>query len=379
MPRSKYEKNSQTFNEPESRKGRRIAFALAIFFCIIFAAGIAVITKISGINDSSVLSNSNIDFDIKTNEDSQETENIVITLFGDKNTLVIKGESYLESGCHAIDASNKENIDNIKASGYVDTSKPGTYEITYTATNKSGQFAKATRSVKVVDSFEKGNAKTIPVCMYHYVYDSSNQPSQLDNNWIEGSKFKQEMEWLKANNFYYPSYEELIAFVEGSKTLPNNSVILTFDDGMPQFLDTGISILEELEIPATSFIICDDSDAKEKVLSHPGKFVQYQSHSYAMHHAGSGIGHGGIIHKSSYETIVADQERAKEMLGNEIAYAYPFGDYNDTAKSALSAAGVKCAFTTENRQVRKGDDLLALPRVRINGSYTLEQFISVVS
>ena len=316
--------------------------------------------------------------DTKT-QSTEESDDIVITLFGDENTLVLKGEEYIESGAHAVDSVNKVNISNIAITGSVDTSKTGDYEVKYTATTDSGKTKTATRKVSVVDSFDGGNAAAIPVLMYHYVYDSTNKPDEVDNNWIEASLLRQEVQWTKEQNFYYPSYEELVAFVNGKKSLPNKSVIFTFDDGKPEFLQSGLPIFEELKVPATSFIICNNEDAKDKVFNNPSKYVQYQSHSYAMHQAGSNVGRGGRIHACSFDEILQDQNTAVELLGNKQAYAYPFGDNNETAQSALAQAGVECAFTIENRMIKAGDNTMALPRVRINGSYDLETFKSLIS
>lgn len=310
-------------------------------------------------------------------ESGSVSDSIVMTIYGDRNTRVLKGEEYLEAGCHATDTQNRENISDIAISGNVDTGRAGTYEIKYSATSKDGRQNYATRTVTVEDDFEHTNY--VPVCMYHYVYDDSNKPETVDNNWMHASTFEEELKYLSENDYYYPSFEELASFVEGKHSLPDKSVILTFDDAMPQFLMTGVPLLDKYKIPATSFVICNDEDARDKIMNYASQFVQYQSHSYAMHRGGSGIGRGGVIHSSSREDIIADQKKASDILGTNVAYAYPFGDNDETAQSALQEAGVKCAFTIDNKQVKVGDNLYALPRVRINGSFNLQTFVSQIS
>ena len=364
------------------QKRKRTIIGVVVVFCLLLAGVFAYanLSKTAKVEDrpqdSLTVNDKGSTGETQT---AQESNDIIITLFGDENTLVLKGEDYIESGAHAVDSANKVNVSNIQISGSVDTSKTGDYEIKYTATSDSGKTKTATRKVSVVDSFEGGNSSAIPVLMYHYVYDSTNKPSDLDNNWIEASLLRQEVQWTKDQNFYYPSYEELVAFVNGKKSLPNKSVIFTFDDGKPEFLTSGLPIFEELQVPATSFIICNNDDAKDKVFNNPSKYVQYQSHSYAMHQAGSNVGRGGRIHACSYDEILADQKTAVDLLGNSQAYAYPFGDNNETAHKALADAGVECAFTIENRMVKAGDNTMALPRVRINGSYDLETFKALIS
>ena len=366
--------------QKRKQKRRRIILSLVLVACLLtfgFLACTSLLNKtgVEQTQQDSLVANDKVS---GNSEDVNESSDVVVTLFGDENTIVLKGEEYIEAGVHAVDSVNKVNVSNIDISGNVDTSNVGEYEVKYTARSDAGRTKTATRKVSVVDSLEGGNATAIPVLMYHYVYDSTNKPADLDNNWIEASLLHQEVAWTKEQNFYYPSYEELVAFVQGKKSLPYRSVIFTFDDGKPEFLTSGLPIFNELKVPATSFIICNNDDAKDKVLNNPSEYVQYQSHSYAMHQAGSNVGRGGRIHACSFDEILADQKKAVDLLGNSQAYAYPFGDNNETAHKALAEAGVKCAFTIENRQIKPGDNTMALPRVRINGSYSLEQFQKMI-
>ena len=367
----------------KQRRKRKIVISLGVVCVLIVGVfALATLSKKPEVEEyaEDTLQATEIKRETATKEKTSEHSNdIVITLFGDENTFVLKGEQYIESGAHAVDSVDKVNIPNIAISGNVDTSKIGDYEVKYTATSNMGKTNTATRKVTVVDSFEDGNSKAVPVLMYHYVYDGTNKPDELDNNWIEASLLRQEVQWTKDQNFYYPSYEEIVAFVQGNKSLPNKSVVFTFDDGKPEFLESGVPIFNELQVPVTSFIICSNGDAKDKVFNNPSKYVQYQSHSYAMHEAGSNVGRGGRIHACSYDEILQDQNRAVELLGNKQAYAYPFGDNNETAQKALADAGVECAFTIENRMIKQGDNTMALPRVRINGSYDLETFKALIS
>jgi len=67
------------------------------------------------------------------------------------------------------------------------------------------------------------------------------------------------------------------------------------------------------------------------------------------------------------------------MLGSGEAFAYPFGDYTDTCEAAVKEAGFLCAFTTEYGKVHPGDDPYLLPRIRVNGGCTPEEFARDIS
>ena len=73
----------------------------------------------------------------------------VITIIGSNPATVNLGATYTDAGATAVDAVDGTVA--VTTSGTVDTSVAGTYTITYTATDKSGNKATATRTVNVVN------------------------------------------------------------------------------------------------------------------------------------------------------------------------------------------------------------------------------------
>jgi len=84
---------------------------------------------------------------LETNGDSTPP---VITLNGDSNITLTKGSNYIEQNATAIDAVDGR-VDVI-ITGTVDTSTIGSYTLTYTATDNSGNSASIERKIDVVDS-----------------------------------------------------------------------------------------------------------------------------------------------------------------------------------------------------------------------------------
>lgn len=304
-------------------------------------------------------------------------DDVVMTIAGDRDTYVLKGEEYIEAGCHAVDPDVGDITSSIETTGTVNSNALGDYEITYTATTADGAKAQAKRNVHVVNSFD-AFAQDIPVLMYHYVYSADDVPSDMNNNYILNTKLAEQCAYLRDNDFYFPSHQELRAWVDGTHTLPAKSVILTFDDGEAGFLKHGIPVLEEYEVPATSFVVA--KDAAQNVVDYASPFVQFESHSYDMHRAGSNVGKGGIIHALSQQEIYDDIMASNEVTGGDgaVAMAYPFGDNNEAAWAALDDAGVLCAYTVKNDRIHVGDNPMALNRVRLSGEYSLDSFVGLV-
>ena len=304
-----------------------------------------------------------------------DANQLVIGLKGCENTVVREGDPYIESGAFAIDKVNGPvSSKKIKISGTVNTSKPGEYTVKYTA--KAGyQTKKVIRKVTVIakDEFD-ADTDGIPVLMYHYVYGKEEVPDDLSVNYILNDDFEEQLKYLTENDYYFPSFAELRAYIDGKIALPKKSVILTFDDAQHGFFAYGMALLEKYEVPATSFVI-GTQNGDDKVRVNANAYIQFQSHSYDMHKSGGNIGHGGVISAMSKDEIVADLSKSFKQVGNSDAFAYPYGDYTDTALEAVEESGVLVAFTTEGGKVEVGEDYRKLPRVRVSGGNSLQSWI----
>ena len=73
----------------------------------------------------------------------------VVTITGDNNVIVELGETYTDAGATATDLSGTVAV---VTTGTVDTNSVGTYVITYSATDASGNTGTATRTVIVEDT-----------------------------------------------------------------------------------------------------------------------------------------------------------------------------------------------------------------------------------
>lgn len=303
-----------------------------------------------------------------------EDGRIVMQVNGDEDTYVKQGEDYIESGARAYDKKEDFLTDGIKTSGSVDTSKTGDYDVTYTVRNSENMEASITRTVHVVDDMDV-DTDGISVLMYHYVYDEGNPPAKMDANYISSTKLEAELKWLSDNGYYYPSFAELRAYLEGTHSLPKKSVVLTFDDGEQGFLDYGTPLLNKYHVPATSYIIGSDPNFAEKVSTYMSEYVSFQSHTYDLHRDGNtNKGKGGKIWDLDQASLEQDCNQAIAQLHDAQSLAYPYGDCPDFAPAALEDCGYLCAFTVQNDQVRKGDNPYKLPRVRMFGSSALEGF-----
>ena len=185
---------------------------------------------------------------------------IVIGLNGDADTYVLTGEEYLEAGAHATDPVHGILNSEVTAAGEVDTTKAGDYTVTYTVADPDGGTATAERCVHVVDNHgdhADGRPRAHVPLRLHGGRPSREPQRQLPAR----HQARRAARLPHENEFYFPSYEEVRAYLAGTHSLPAKSIVLTFDDGEAGFLSRGIELLEEYQVPATSFIIASEPDA----------------------------------------------------------------------------------------------------------------------
>lgn len=341
---------------------------------LVIALAVEVVVAVVGIASAVHCSSLITDSAWTTPATPLEDGRIVMQVNGDEDTYVKQGEDYIESWARAYDKKEGFLTNDIKTSGTVDTSTTGDYDVVYTVRNSENMEASITRTVHVVDDMDV-DTDGISVLMYHYVYDEGNPPAKMDANYISSTKLEAELKWLSDNGYYYPSFAELRAYLEGTHSLPKKSVVLTFDDGEQGFLDYGTPLLNKYHVPATSYIIGSDPNFTEKVSTYMSEYVSFQSHTYDLHRDGNtNKGKGGKIWDLDQASLEQDCNQAIAQLHDAQSLAYPYGDCPDFAPAALEDCGYLCAFTVQNDQVRKGDDPYKLPRVRMFGSSALEGF-----
>ena len=306
----------------------------------------------------------------------KDTKALVLSLKGDKIINLNINEKYTELGATATDNRDGDLSAKIVTSSNVNTSRIGEYHVVYDVTDKSGNKAYQERIVNVLPP-ATNNTSGVPILMYHFFYDSSKGETPQDSNFTDVVVFDQQMKYLRDNNYYFPTWSELNDYFDGKLNLPQKSIIITDDDGSSTFFSLAYPVLVKYQIPATSFLITSWSGGPAQ-FNVDRNLISFQSHSDAMHTGGCDTGHGGLFQCIDYQSGYDDLQKSIQIVGSNDVFCYPFGDYNDFTKQLLRDTGFKFAVTTEWGTAQLGMDKLALPRVRIQGTYDLADFIAVI-
>lgn len=200
----------------------------------------------------------------------------------------------------------------------------------------------------------------VPILMYHqFTTKPGGEEGWLRGNYAYIEDYRAQMQYIKDQAFYLPTWDELSAFIDGALYLPDHSVIITDDDADPSWLTMASPINEQLQLMATSFVITGSGVPAQN------RFILPRSHTNDMHKAGAN-GKGEMVNLSAAQ-IAADMTASATALGGVAeVMAYPYGHNNDTAKEGLREAGFEMARTIEQGYVSVGTEKLALPCIRIN-------------
>ena len=162
----------------------------------------------------------------------------VLKLKGESKVTIEEGAAWKDPGCTATDDAQGDMTAQIKVEGKVDTSKPGTYKLTYTVTDAYGNAASATRTVVV---------KELPP-------PPPEDPEPTDP----------------------PATEPPTTKPPASDSSGDKVIYLTFDDGPGAHTKRLLEVLDKYNVKAT-FFVCETA-YKEVV-----KDIAAGGHSLAMH------------------------------------------------------------------------------------------------
>ncbi len=205
------------------------------------------------------------------------------------------------------------------------------------------------------------NGTKVLVLNYHKVDNMNISLSVLPED------FDEQMSYLKKHDYHTITPAELYDSLEGNAELPENPVLITFDDGYRDNYDNAYPILQKYGFKGTIFVIT----------SFLGKYPNYITWDQAREMEEDGtisIQSHTVDHKSMTDLsdeqlrteLVDSKKQAEKELGHPVDFmAYPTGTYNLHIAELVKEAGYKAAFTIKYGNVDKASNIFALERVPI--------------
>ena len=238
-------------------------------------------------------------------------------------------------------------------------------------------------------------ARRIPILTYHHILPDDVNIHFQDNPWtISTEDFEIQMRYLRDNGFYTPTLWELEAFLYYGRPLPHNSIMIHFDDGYYSNYVYAYPILQRYGLRAVIFPVTAQAEALDQsqppichdsltraaaiTLTTGTDVFETASHTHNIHDFIPDTSQS-ILTTKSVECIVQDILQSFEFVSNQRAFAYPFGQFNDTVIEALQEAGITMAFTVSPGYVTRDTDPFQLNRFTIYRSTTMARFRQIVN
>lgn len=215
---------------------------------------------------------------------------------------------------------------------------------------------------------------TVPVLCYHAIRDWLPSDTANDRVYIvPPTRFATEIAQLAQRGYHTISPDQLYAHLTTNAPLPDQPILLTFDDADGTQWTHAVPLLQKYHFTATFFIMT-------VVLDKPGYLSREQVRE--LDQQGMTIGaHTWDHHRVTRYTgtdwdvqITQPTRELEEIVGHPVRFfAYPYGLWDATAISHLKAAGFVAAFQLHG-ELDPTDSLYTLPRNIISGLWDEQHF-----
>ncbi len=190
----------------------------------------------------------------------------------------------------------------------------------------------------------------IPILCYHRFGDGQ------DKMTISAEKFRQQMQYLKDNNYQVIAMKDVYEFVQAMGGLPKKSVVITVDDGYRSTHDIAFPILQEFNFHATVFLYTDFLGARDALswqqamkMQQSG-LVDFQPHSKTHPNMSlPNFGESGTDYEQRIEQEINNpSKKITKFVKNPLhTFAYPYGDTNEMIISSLKEKDYKLGVTVQ--------------------------------
>jgi len=220
---------------------------------------------------------------------------------------------------------------------------------------------------------------TVPILCYHRF---GPRTSQLV---VSPAAFEAQMDYLARNGYHVIPLARVADFLERGEPIPRKAVVLTIDDGFRSTYEVAFPILKKYGFPATLFLYSDFVGAPDALTWQQMKEMEASGLVNIQPHSKT---HANLSLKLPAEKDAKYRERmraevdvpiraiADHLAVGSVAYAYPYGDVNDTVVDLLKRQGVHLGLTV----TPGGNGFFAYPfmlrRSKIFGGDSLDVFKS---
>lgn len=182
-----------------------------------------------------------------------------------------------------------------------------------------------------------------PILEYHMINDTPNIDAKSYN--VSPSDFKAQLDYLQQNGYNTITMQEFVLAREGKFNLPDNPIILTFDDGYADNYEVMMPILRAHNMKAVVYVIANELGKPgyltiEQLREMQGRGIEIGSHT-ANHRPLIGLSQKELFHEIGDSKIFIEWSGINEAG----SLSYPNGLYSDDIIKVLKERNYHTAVT----------------------------------
>jgi peptidoglycan/xylan/chitin deacetylase (PgdA/CDA1 family) len=227
--------------------------------------------------------------------------------------------------------------------------------------------------------------RRVSILMYHSICDKIERVHPYFQTITAPRVFKKQLQYLKEHNYNVLSLAKAARWLKAKCEIPYKSVVITFDDGLSDFLTSAAPLLENYRYTATVFLPTAYLDGN----SFKGHPCLKWSEVNRLIQRGFSFGSHTVTHPLlrtlNKDEIEYEIRFSKETIENQIgqsvdlfSYPYAFPDHQNEFSqylcSILEKYGYKIGVTTRIGRASRNDLPFMLKRLPVNSQDDLKLF-----
>lgn len=198
---------------------------------------------------------------------------------------------------------------------------------------------------------------------------------RLPDQSLTQDQFNEHLTEIQNGDYTVLKLEDAISAIRSNKTLPDNSIVLTFDGAYKSAAEYAFPKLIDAQIPFTVFYSSSTLDRKDP------EYTDWKTLKRIAKHDNVTIGtlpavYDHITYNADTDVLKAintARQRHREEFKTEAHYlSYPYGEYSTALQQTAQTQGYKAALGLHSGVSHNGSDLFALPR------YTMTEFFGSI-
>lgn len=219
----------------------------------------------------------------------------------------------------------------------------------------------------------------IPILLYHEITAETPERNMAYMRTTKNN-FEKQVAGLLEYGYTFISYDDLIAYNNGKKALPEKVVLVDFDDGFIGNYLYAFDIVKKYNIPINIYVVDD-------LVGTPGYFNWEQAKEMSDTGLVSINTHGKthiFYNKENTETLVEHIKYAhsniEKKLGKSVTkvFTYPYGAYTDEDLTALKQVDFVQNLTNDEINNSDSLNLYGLSRIYVLNHYSKYKILKMI-